>query len=108
MKPRRLHGSWNRTSTRPNFSDNTDDAERKSLKFSFGFGCPRSSLIYELIATLIFSSTTLGLCTHSTSMTLSYCVLTGHIIASSTRPDATLSKRKLRIPNLGGRSLPVL
>lgn len=46
--------------------------------------------------------------TYSTSMTLSYWVLTGQIMASSTRPDKTLSRRKLRIPNLGGRSFPVL
>lgn len=48
IKRLRLHGSWNRTSTRPSFSESTEEAERKSTKFSFGFGCPRSSLIYDL------------------------------------------------------------
>lgn len=41
-------------------------------------------------------------------MTLSYCVLTGQMIVSSTRPDRILSRMKLRIPNLGERSFPVL
>ena len=41
-------------------------------------------------------------------MTLSYCVLTGQMIVSSTRPDKILSIMKLRIPNLGERSFPVL
>lgn len=41
-------------------------------------------------------------------MTLSYCVLTGQMIVSSTRPERILSTMKLRIPNLGERSFPVL
>src|SRR5947207_15956844 len=91
MKSRSDHGSWKRTSTRPILSDSTDEEEMKSYKFSCFFGTPSSSLIYD-----------------SVSITLSYCVDTGTMKQSRTRPESMDDNIKLSIPNFGGSSLPVI